>query len=97
MVGPLLPALPLTSNSAASGRSGRGADTDAPVERYAGAAAVVTGQQIVRIDHDVPLGERARVQCATSRTCECRAGRPSRRSGRPMFCVTASDGIRLKA
>src|SRR3954466_9217604 len=33
----------------------------APVERYAGAAAVVTGQQIVGADHDVPLGERARV------------------------------------
>jgi putative ABC transport system permease protein len=34
---------------------------DPPVERYAGAAAVVTGQQIVGSDHDVPLGERARV------------------------------------
>jgi putative ABC transport system permease protein len=32
-----------------------------PVERYAAAAAVVTGQQIVGTDHDVPLGERARV------------------------------------
>src|SRR4051794_4307537 len=32
-----------------------------PVERYAGAAAVVAGQQIVGPDHDVPLGERARV------------------------------------
>src|SRR4051794_2324653 len=32
-----------------------------PVERYAAAAAVVTGQQIVGSDHDVPLGERARV------------------------------------
>src|ERR687885_2822513 len=32
-----------------------------PVERYAGAAAVVTAQQIVGPDHDVPLGERARV------------------------------------
>src|SRR3954453_11503823 len=35
-----------------------------PVERYAGAAAVVTGQQIVGADHDVPLGERARVGSA---------------------------------
>ena len=35
-----------------------------PVERYAGAAAVVTGQQIVGVDHDVPLGERARVDSA---------------------------------
>src|SRR4051812_5988878 len=32
-----------------------------PVERYAGAAAVVTGRQIVGPDHDVPLGERGRV------------------------------------
>src|SRR4051794_7901628 len=39
-----------------------------PVERYAGAAAVVTGQQIVGADHDVPLTERARVESAlTSR------------------------------
>src|SRR3954468_16168923 len=35
-----------------------------PVERYAGAAAVVTGQQIVGPDHDVPLTERARVSSA---------------------------------
>src|SRR3954454_10674195 len=39
-----------------------------PVDRYAGAAAVVTGQQIVGPDHDVPLTERARVGSAlTSR------------------------------
>ena len=39
-----------------------------PVERYAGAAAVVTGQQIIGPDHDVPLSERARVSSAlTSR------------------------------
>src|SRR3954469_10767860 len=39
-----------------------------PVERYAGATAVVTGQQIVGADHDVPLDERARVSSAlTSR------------------------------
>src|SRR4051794_27810650 len=35
--------------------------TQPPVERYAGAAAVVTGQQVVGSDHDVVLGERARV------------------------------------
>src|SRR3954462_4535107 len=35
-----------------------------PVERYAAAAAVVAGQQIVGADHDVPLGERARVDSA---------------------------------
>jgi putative ABC transport system permease protein len=32
-----------------------------PVERYAGAAAVVTGQQTIGADHDVLLTERARV------------------------------------
>src|ERR687885_663059 len=35
-----------------------------PVDRYAGAAAVVTGHQIVGRDHDVPLGERAGVDAA---------------------------------
>ena len=38
--------------------------THPPVERYAAAAAVVTGQQNVGTDHDVPLGERARVSAA---------------------------------
>ncbi len=38
--------------------------THPPVERYAGAAAVVTGEQDVGADHDVPLGERARVSSA---------------------------------
>ncbi len=38
--------------------------THPPVERYAAAAAVVTGRQIVGKDHDVPLGERARVDAA---------------------------------
>jgi putative ABC transport system permease protein len=38
--------------------------THAPVERYAGAAAVVTGQQTVGADHDVVLGERARVSAS---------------------------------
>ena len=35
--------------------------THPPVERYAGAAVVVTGQSKVGADHDVLLGERARV------------------------------------
>src|SRR4051794_29124182 len=35
-----------------------------PVERYAAAAAVVTGQQIVGPEHDVPLTERVRVSSA---------------------------------
>src|SRR4051812_34848464 len=35
--------------------------THAPVERYAGAAAVVAGDQRVGSDHDVILGERPRV------------------------------------
>src|SRR4029077_15310536 len=34
--------------------------THPPVERYASAAAVVTGQQKAGADHDVLLGERAR-------------------------------------
>ena len=37
-----------------------------PVERYAAAAAVVTGQQIVGTDHDVPLDQRVRVSSALS-------------------------------
>src|SRR3954469_18606588 len=35
-----------------------------PAERYAAAAPVVAGRQIVGPDHDVPLGERARVRSA---------------------------------
>src|SRR5437763_2618127 len=35
-----------------------------PLERYAGAAALVTGQQRVGGDHDVFLSERARVSSA---------------------------------
>src|SRR5690348_1730661 len=35
-----------------------------PVERYAGTAAVITGQQKVGSDHDVFLSERARVSSA---------------------------------
>src|SRR5437588_12662424 len=35
-----------------------------PVERYAAAAAVVTGEQKVGTDHDVFLTERARVSSA---------------------------------
>ena len=38
--------------------------TQPPVERYAGTAAVVTGQQTVGADHDVGLSERARVSSA---------------------------------
>src|SRR3954468_8014888 len=41
--------------------------THPPVERYAGAAAVVTGQQVVGADHDVVLGERARVSTSLVR------------------------------
>src|SRR5947199_755511 len=37
-----------------------------PVERYAAAAAVVTGEQKVGSDHDVFLSERARVSSALS-------------------------------
>src|SRR4051812_29016167 len=38
--------------------------THPPVERYAAAAAVVTGQQVVGSEDDVPLAERARVSSA---------------------------------
>jgi putative ABC transport system permease protein len=38
--------------------------THPPVERYAGAEAVVTGQQVVGKEDKVPLGERARVDAA---------------------------------
>ena len=38
--------------------------THSPVERYAGATAVVTGQQKAGADHDVLLGERVRVSSA---------------------------------
>src|SRR4051812_21138844 len=38
--------------------------THPPVQRYAGAAAVVTGHQVVGPDHDVALAERARVRTA---------------------------------
>jgi len=38
--------------------------THSPVERYAGATAVVTGQQKAGVDHDVLLGERARASSA---------------------------------
>jgi len=38
--------------------------THSPVERYFGAAAVVSAQQNVGADHDVLLGERARVSAA---------------------------------
>jgi putative ABC transport system permease protein len=37
-----------------------------PVERYAGAAAVITGEQKAGTDHDVFLSERARVSSALS-------------------------------
>jgi putative ABC transport system permease protein len=45
-----------------------------PVERYAGAAAVVAGQQIVGPDHDVPLSERARVSSALTSRLEAVPG-----------------------
>src|SRR3954469_25146077 len=38
--------------------------TQPPVERYAGAAAVVTGQQVVGTEDAVVLGERARVDAS---------------------------------
>src|SRR5918999_3462722 len=45
-----------------------------PVGRYAGAEAVVTGQQDVGEDRDVPLGERARVPAALASRLEAVPG-----------------------
>ena len=50
--------------------------TQPPVERYAGAAAVVTGQQVVGTEDAVVLGERARVDCFTRRPAGSRPRRP---------------------
>src|SRR3954449_12579333 len=55
--------------------------THPPVERYAAAAAVVTGQQIAGADHDVPLGERARGPSARPRRPA--GGAPPRPPGSP--------------
>jgi putative ABC transport system permease protein len=48
--------------------------THPPVERYASAAAVVTGQQKAGVDHDVLLGERARVSSALAARLAAVAG-----------------------
>src|SRR3954466_11183649 len=65
---------------------------DPPVERYAGATAVVTGQQIAGSDHDVVLGERARVSSALTARLAAAGGAgaaiadvsvPARLGGRP--------------
>ena len=48
--------------------------THPPVERYAGAAAVVTGQQKAGAGHDVPLSERARVSSALAARLEAVPG-----------------------
>src|SRR5436305_1231656 len=42
--------------------------THAPVERYAGAAAVVTGQQKAGADHDVLLGGCAGIRAGSTRS-----------------------------
>ncbi len=52
--------------------------THPPVERYAAATAVVTGQQIVGSEHDVPLGERARVSSTLVRSARRRPRSPRR-------------------
>src|SRR4051794_39302258 len=50
--------------------------THAPVERYAGAAAVVAGDQVTGHDHDVVLGERVRLDAAlAARLAEVRGVR----------------------
>ncbi|MEA2319741.1 MAG: putative transport system permease protein, partial [Solirubrobacteraceae bacterium] len=73
-----------------------------PVERYAAATAVVTGQQTVGADHDVPLAERVRVSSAlTARLAAVPGVRaaigdvsaPARLGGRP----TVAHGWRSAA
>ena len=63
--------------------------THPPVERYAGAAAVVAGQQNVGADHDVQLTERARVAPRSPL-----AWRPARRPGRDRRRVGACPARR---
>jgi putative ABC transport system permease protein len=76
--------------------------THPPVERYAATAAVVTGQQTVGTDHDVPLAERVRVSSAlTARLAAVPGVRaaigdvsaPARLGGRP----TVAHGWRSAA
>src|SRR4051812_6910588 len=65
--------------------------TQPPVERYAAAAAVVTGQQITGSDHDVPLGEPARVDAALAARL---ADLPGVRAAIPDVSVPARLGSR---
>ena len=64
--------------------------THPPVERYAGATAVVAGQQNVGADHDVQLTERARVEHRAHRS----PGRAARRPGRDRRRVGACPARR---
>src|SRR5919108_2737579 len=65
--------------------------TEPPVERYAAAAAVVTGQQVVGTDDAVVLGERARVESALARRL---AAVPGVRAAIPDVSVPARLGGR---
>lgn len=65
-----------------------------PVERYAGAAAVVTGPQVTGADHDVLLGERARVSSALAARLEAV---PGVRAAIPDVSVSARLGGRSAA
>src|ERR671914_230060 len=69
--------------------------THPPVERYAGAAAVVAGQQVVGTDDDVPLGERARVSSALT-PYELSAGRPPAGPGEAVTGYPAALGAKLR-
>src|SRR3954469_19907855 len=68
--------------------------TQPPVERYGAAAAVVTGQQVIGADHDVPLGERARVPSALTARL---AAVPGVRAAIPDVSVPAPVGGRPTA
>ena len=64
--------------------------TQPPVERYAAAAAVVTGQQVVGEEDAVPLGERARV--SSSLTARLAAVRGVRAAIADVSAPVALDG-----
>src|SRR6187402_2284796 len=66
--------------------------TEPPVERYAGATAVVTGQQVIGSEDKVPLTERARVDSSlTGRLAAVPARWP--RGGRPRMGQRRTDAL----
>jgi putative ABC transport system permease protein len=66
--------------------------THPPVERYAAATAVVTGQQQIGADHDVLLSERARVSSALGARLAVVAGYPAALGSRLSLASTEPAG-----